>query len=126
MLGAGGEEEHARFRLRRCLPVRLKAPRLDARDGVVAVEELQLACESLALERPGGVAPDPPKLRKAELRALDAETPARLAVEPWFDAGADEDVRRLTARIAYFATAGERREAAARPPVRLALRGAVS
>jgi phage tail-like protein len=151
MVGADGEAEHARFRLRRCLPVRLKAPRLDARDGVVAVEELQLACESLALERPGGGgAPDPPKLRKAELRALDeglreevdkerwvrvpvnprdlrltladasldAAAPSRLAVELWFDVGGDEDVRRQTERIAYFATAREGRDGAARPPVR--------
>ena len=41
------------FLLHRCLPVRMRAPRLDAVDGVVAIEELRLACESLTLDRPG-------------------------------------------------------------------------
>lgn len=84
VLGADGAEEHARFRLRRCLPVRLKAPRLDARDGVVAIEELQLACESLALERPGGdPAPQSPPLRKAELRELDENLREEVNKERW-------------------------------------------
>jgi len=38
----------ARFLLRRCLPVKLKAPTLNAKDGMVAIEELQLAYESIA------------------------------------------------------------------------------
>ena len=140
ILGPDGKEQ-AVFRLRRCLPVRLRAPRLDALHGVVAVEELELACEALALERPGrDPAPDPARLEKAELRALDerlgkevdkdrwvrvqlnpgdlrlthadpeSEGPARLALELWFDAGEQEDVRRLTERVAYFATGS--------PPVR--------
>jgi hypothetical protein len=37
----------ATFVLSRCLPVKLKAPALNARDGVVAVEELQIAYECL-------------------------------------------------------------------------------
>jgi phage tail-like protein len=131
MLASDGATEHARFLLRRCLPVRLKAPRLDATAGGVAIEELQLACESLALERPDGdPVLDPPALRKAELRELDeglrteinkdrwvrvqmnpqalvlsslTENPAaRLAVELWFDG---DDVLGLTQRVAYFATA---------------------
>ena len=145
--------EVAGFRLRRCLPVRLKAPRLDATNGVVAVEELQLACESLTLEGPGrDPGPEPVRLQKAELRELDellseevdkerwvrvqvnprdlrlsfadpesdASAPARLALELWFDAAAEGDVRRLTQRIAYFATAradGDRK-APGYPPVR--------
>jgi phage tail-like protein len=44
--------ERARFVLSRCLPVKLKAPPLNARDGMVAIEELQLAYESLRLKRP--------------------------------------------------------------------------
>jgi phage tail-like protein len=44
--------ERVRFHLRRCLPVKLKAPALNARDGVLAIEELQLAYESLRIERP--------------------------------------------------------------------------
>ena len=37
----------------RCLPTRLKAPPLNARDGIVAIEELQLAYESLRFVAPG-------------------------------------------------------------------------
>ena len=40
----------ARFSLTRCIPVKLKAPVLNAKDGGVAIEELQLAYESLKLE----------------------------------------------------------------------------
>lgn len=130
MVASDGTTEHARFLLRRCLPVRLKAPRLDAMAGVVAVEEIVLACESLALERPGdGAAPAPPRMRKAELRELDDDlreeinkerwvraplnprdlklsfsaenAAARLAVELWFEG---DDVSGLAQRVAYFAT----------------------
>lgn len=44
--------ERARFLLSRCLPVKLKAPALNAKDGMVAIEELQLAYESLSLKKP--------------------------------------------------------------------------
>jgi len=126
--------EQAAFLLRRCLPVRLRGPRLDAMHGSVAVEELELACEALTRVRQDrDPALDPPRLEKAELRALDerlgkevdkdrwvrvplnprdlrlthadpeSEGPARLALELWFDAGEQDDVRRLTERVAYFA-----------------------
>jgi phage tail-like protein len=39
----------ARFVLTRVLPVKLKAPPLNARDGMVAIEELQLAYDSMRL-----------------------------------------------------------------------------
>jgi phage tail-like protein len=39
----------AKFKLARCVPVKLKAPALNAKDGGVAIEELQLAYESLKL-----------------------------------------------------------------------------
>ncbi|MCA1818299.1 MAG: phage tail protein [Acidobacteria bacterium] len=42
--------ERARFRLTRCVPVKLKAPPLNAKDGMVAIEELQLSYESLTLK----------------------------------------------------------------------------
>jgi phage tail-like protein len=45
--------ERARFVLDRCLPVKLKAPPMNARDGAVAIEELQLAYDSLTF-KPGG------------------------------------------------------------------------
>jgi phage tail-like protein len=46
--------EQARFVLQGCRPLKLKAPPLNAKDGMVAVEELQIAYESLRLQRPGG------------------------------------------------------------------------
>ena len=130
VLAPGGDGEHASFRLRRCLPVRLKAPALDALAGVVAVEELELACESLTREGPDG-APDPPRIHKAELRELDeslrkeinqdrwvrvavnpsdlrlsfltGDAPARLSVELWCEG---KDVLETAQRIAYFAGKG--------------------
>jgi phage tail-like protein len=47
-----GQTQRARFLLERCLPVKLKAPTLNAKDGMVAVEELQLAYEVLTV-KPG-------------------------------------------------------------------------
>ena len=44
--------ERARFVLDRCVPVKLKAPALNAKDGLVAIEELQLAYESLMHKAP--------------------------------------------------------------------------
>jgi phage tail-like protein len=54
LLAPNGSTERARFVITRCLPVKLKAPALNARDGAVAIEELQLAYESLTLKRPSG------------------------------------------------------------------------
>jgi phage tail-like protein len=48
----GSRAEMARFELSRCLPLKLKAPPLNAKDGVVAIEELQIAYESLKFRRP--------------------------------------------------------------------------
>jgi phage tail-like protein len=45
-----GTTERARFILSRCVPIKLKAPPLNAKDGTVAIEELQLAYESLSLK----------------------------------------------------------------------------
>jgi phage tail-like protein len=52
LLAADGSTERARFVLSRCLPVKLKAPPLNAKDGVVAVEELQLAYETMEWKKP--------------------------------------------------------------------------
>lgn len=46
--------ERARFVLTRCLPVKLKAPPLNAKDGALAIEEFQLAYETLRIAPPGG------------------------------------------------------------------------
>jgi phage tail-like protein len=52
MLAADGATERAKFQLSRCVPVKLKAPALNAKDGQVAIEELQIAYETLALAPP--------------------------------------------------------------------------
>lgn len=52
LLDADGVTQRARFALDRCLPVRLAAPTLNAIDGLIAIEELELAYEALRLERP--------------------------------------------------------------------------
>lgn len=49
VLAADGQTERIRFQLSRCLPVKLKAPALNAAQGGVAVEELQMAYETLTL-----------------------------------------------------------------------------
>jgi phage tail-like protein len=54
LLAPDGEEERARFVLDGCRPLKLKAPPLNAKDGMVAVEELQVAYGSMTLRRPGG------------------------------------------------------------------------
>jgi phage tail-like protein len=117
LLAPDGATERARFLLARCLPVRLRAPRLDAVDGVVAIEELRLACEAIALERPGRP-PAPPALVKAVLEDLDEhrrvvvqfnprslhrvrrDGVATLSLVLLFDAGRDADVQQLTAPVA--------------------------
>lgn len=41
----------ARFDLTGCLPIKLKAPGLNAKDGTIAIEEMQIAYETLSLAR---------------------------------------------------------------------------
>jgi len=53
LFAADGVTERVRFGLDRCLPVKIKAPALNAKDGAVAIEEMQIAYEHLALQRPG-------------------------------------------------------------------------
>ena len=50
LLAADGATVRARFVLSRCVPIKLKAPALNAKDGQVAVEELQVAYETLSLK----------------------------------------------------------------------------
>lgn len=52
LLGEDRKTERASFILSRCLPTKLKAPALNAKDGMVAIEELQLSYESLTLNKP--------------------------------------------------------------------------
>jgi phage tail-like protein len=56
IFAADGTTERARFILTRCIPVKLKAPPLNAKDGGIAIEEFQMAYESLSLKRPSGLA----------------------------------------------------------------------
>jgi phage tail-like protein len=50
----GKLSEQARFVLTGCVPVKLKAPTLNAKDGLIAIEELQVAYESLTRKKQGG------------------------------------------------------------------------
>ncbi len=52
VFAADGRTQRASFLLERCVPIKLKAPALNAKDGMIAVEELQLAYESLTLKKP--------------------------------------------------------------------------
>jgi phage tail-like protein len=47
-----GTTERARFLLSRCVPTKLKSPPLNAKEGAVAIEELQLSYESVSLTMP--------------------------------------------------------------------------
>lgn len=46
LLGPDGSER-ARFQLSRCVPIKMKAPTLSAASGGIAIEELQLAYETM-------------------------------------------------------------------------------
>jgi phage tail-like protein len=48
VFAADGVKENVAFFLERCLPLKLKAPPLNAKEGIVAIEELQLAYEWLS------------------------------------------------------------------------------
>ncbi len=54
ILGSDKKKELVRFILTKCLLTKLKAPALNAKDGMVAVEEMQLSYESMTLKRPQG------------------------------------------------------------------------
>jgi phage tail-like protein len=52
LFAVDGHTERARFALTRCLPMKMKASALNAKDGQIAVEELQVAYETLTLKEP--------------------------------------------------------------------------
>jgi phage tail-like protein len=52
LLAADGKTPKVQFKLTGCVPVKVKAPALNAKEGTIAIEELQMAYESLSLERP--------------------------------------------------------------------------
>lgn len=53
VFASDGRTERVRFLLKRCLPAKMKAPALNAKEGIIAIEEMQIAYESLTLKRPG-------------------------------------------------------------------------
>jgi phage tail-like protein len=54
IMASDQKTERARFVLKKCLLAKLKAPTLNAKDGAIAIEEMQLVYESLSLKRPNG------------------------------------------------------------------------
>lgn len=54
VFAADGQTERVRFQLTRCLPVKLKAPTLSGKDGMVAIEEFQMVYETMEIKRPEG------------------------------------------------------------------------
>ncbi|MEO7827230.1 MAG: phage tail protein [Allosphingosinicella sp.] len=52
LLADDGSTEVARWQLSRCIPAKLKAPALNAKDGGIAIEEFELAYEKLRLAQP--------------------------------------------------------------------------
>ena len=52
MMSSDGRRVDASFALTRCLPTKIKAPALNAMDGLVAIEEMQLAYETMRLKKP--------------------------------------------------------------------------
>lgn len=52
IFAADGSTERARFLLSRCVPIKLKSPPLNAKEGAVAIEELQLSYESVSVTKP--------------------------------------------------------------------------
>jgi phage tail-like protein len=54
LFAENGTTERARFVLQGCRPLKVKAPPMNAKDGMVAVEELQVAYQSLEIQGPDG------------------------------------------------------------------------
>lgn len=54
LFAQNGTTEQARFVMQGCRPLKLKAPPLNAKDGMVAVEELQVAYQSLEYQAGAG------------------------------------------------------------------------
>jgi len=52
LLATDGATERARFALTRCVPTKMKAPALNAKDGQIAIEEMQVAYETLTFKAP--------------------------------------------------------------------------
>lgn len=55
MMAPDGVTEQVCFELTGCLPVRLRAPALNAKEGLIAVEEMEIAYEMLRIKPEGGL-----------------------------------------------------------------------
>ncbi len=53
VLSSADHKPQAQWKLARCVPVKLKAPPMNAKEGVVAIEEFQLSYERMSFARPG-------------------------------------------------------------------------
>lgn len=54
VLSSADHTPQAQWQLARCVPVKLKAPPMNAREGIVAIEEFQMTYEALSFDRPKG------------------------------------------------------------------------
>ncbi len=55
MMAPDGVTEQVSFELSGCLPVRMRAPGLNAKEGLLAIEEMEIAYEMLRIKPPGGL-----------------------------------------------------------------------
>lgn len=50
LMSSDQQKIHMRFRLSRCVPIKIKAPPFNAKDGLLAIEEMQIAYERLSYQ----------------------------------------------------------------------------
>ena len=90
--------ERVRFRLHRCLPVKLTGPTLDAMGNDIAIEALELACEGIDLVSPDDQAaePVPAAPARVQLRELDASFEREINKGRWVTAQINPDELRTS------------------------------
>jgi phage tail-like protein len=54
VISSDGEKEDARFIAEGCMPVKIKGPALNAKEGQIAIEEMQVVYQSLTLKASSG------------------------------------------------------------------------
>lgn len=91
VLAPDGATERARFRLRGALPVRLRAPDLNATANEVAIEELELAGESMTFEPTTEPDDERVAVERAELRELDPQFEREINPRRWVQAQVNPD-----------------------------------
>lgn len=53
ILGSDGQDDAVRYAITGCLPVKIKLPDLSAKDGQIAIEEMQIVYDGLVRQRGG-------------------------------------------------------------------------